>query len=142
MIHGLIFYQAGFGSVLAQVVEVESENGWFYQSCFNCSQKVFLLNSKLHCSNCHKNVCGFPRFVQRFTSMLESNIQIKVNMFYIIVLINTSISRYMAHLKVIDNSASASFVLFDGIVEEYIGKEATKFVKRSYKVNYVQLILS
>ncbi|KAG2308563.1 hypothetical protein Bca52824_028311 [Brassica carinata] len=55
--------QGAFFSCKAQIVEIVSQNGWYYVSCTRCGETLKYSAASLHCNQCHDtNAIGVVRY--------------------------------------------------------------------------------
>ncbi|XP_012845764.1 PREDICTED: replication factor A 51 kDa subunit-like [Erythranthe guttata] len=84
------------GALLAKVVEIESQDKWWYESCVTCFKKVETSGTTFYCPNCRTTVMVVPRF--------------------------------RVQVKVIDDTGSASFVMFDRVIAQLLGRSASDII--------------
>ncbi|KAL7132608.1 hypothetical protein ABFS83_12G086200 [Erythranthe nasuta] len=84
------------GALLAKVIEIESEDKWWYESCVTCFKKVETSGTTFYCLNCDTMVMAVPRF--------------------------------RVQVKVIDDTGSASFVMFDRVIAQLLGRSASDII--------------
>lgn len=58
-------------SVMAKVIEVDADNGWYYQSCSKCFKKVKRFENKLYCDKCTRFVIAIPRYEKLLVSVAD-----------------------------------------------------------------------
>lgn len=49
------------GSVLAKILEIETEDNWWYEACSKCLRKAEPVGRKYYCDKCEKLVVAVPR---------------------------------------------------------------------------------
>lgn len=47
---------------MAKVIELDVDNGWYYQACTKCYKKVKPLENRFHCDKCNRVVIAVPRY--------------------------------------------------------------------------------
>lgn len=61
MYNNILIFQECSGSLLAKIIEIESEDNWWYESCGKCLKKVKKIDKQFYCEKCDKMVVAIPR---------------------------------------------------------------------------------
>ena len=122
------FLQESFFVVKTTVKFVIDTNEWWYIACV-CNKKVVPDEKMYFCAKCNKHVMHVsPRCVARFSYSFDMCVYIYFILFYL--------SRYMIKVRVIDETDSATFVIFDRDATLLLKKTATDMIE-SMGINYI-----
>lgn len=99
---------------IATINSIESDSGWMYNGCKKDFKKVH----EIIVDNEKKYWCD------KCNGYVEYDTKFKV------------------HIRVIDESGSATFVMFDRVVVQLLGKSAEYIKENLIKVNYKHLIVN
>jgi len=109
------------GTVLGTVCEIESGTEWYFRSCTQCASLVTINDGKLTCKKCTECKGAVLRLTRRLPVMF-----FVLNYFFKHQLIffarSYLLHRFKLHVVVMDETGSTTFVFFDKIVTQFIGR--------------------
>lgn len=113
-------FQKCVGSVLVRTCELETHLGWHYQACTKCASRVTAAAGSLYCDKCKMPRNAIPRQVHTVRCFRRTP--------YVVVHMLPSsfdwcfLCRFKVHVEVIDNTGSTTFILFDRVVTQFLGR--------------------
>jgi len=101
--------------------ELETDLGWYYQAYTKCASRVITVGGSLYCDKCKMPMTAVPR--QLTATIYSYKICFLFECFLACVLIYVfKYCRFKIHVQVIDNTGSTTFVLFDRVVSQFLGR--------------------